>query len=182
MIESVGTKDAVGRPVLFGTTEDFLKKFGLRDLAELPLYSDVLRRVEEIETSYNAVTESLYRDTTNAAEQLDMIEDEIQLLKEVAEYMNEESAKKVEPAAKTEEPAVKQKEEKKTKSESRKNINTKDKQTEAKAIDVHIDNSIREQIAEKVAADVDLSDALQELFNKSEKPEFLDGEEFQVFE
>ncbi|WP_047980006.1 SMC-Scp complex subunit ScpB [Ornithinibacillus contaminans] len=36
LIEEVGRKDGVGRPVLFGTTKDFLTYFGLTSLEELP--------------------------------------------------------------------------------------------------------------------------------------------------
>ena len=36
VIEVVGRKDAVGKPLLFGTTDGFLKRFNLQDLAELP--------------------------------------------------------------------------------------------------------------------------------------------------
>jgi segregation and condensation protein B len=36
-IRMVGRKDAPGRPMLYGTTRDFLKYFGLKDLSELPL-------------------------------------------------------------------------------------------------------------------------------------------------
>jgi segregation and condensation protein B len=32
----VGRKDAPGRPLLFGTTEQFLRSFGLSSLADLP--------------------------------------------------------------------------------------------------------------------------------------------------
>ena len=32
MIEVVGRKDAVGKPLLYGTTEEFLKRFGLTDI------------------------------------------------------------------------------------------------------------------------------------------------------
>jgi segregation and condensation protein B len=35
-IRTVGRKDAPGRPILYGTTRDFLKYFGLKDLSELP--------------------------------------------------------------------------------------------------------------------------------------------------
>lgn len=35
-IRMVGRKDAPGRPILYGTTRDFLKYFGLKDLSELP--------------------------------------------------------------------------------------------------------------------------------------------------
>ncbi|WP_440895773.1 SMC-Scp complex subunit ScpB [Amphibacillus sp. Q70] len=36
LIEEVGRKDAVGRPMMFGTTLDFLTYFGLRSIEELP--------------------------------------------------------------------------------------------------------------------------------------------------
>lgn len=36
LIEEVGRKDTVGRPILFGTTKDFLTFFGLTSLDELP--------------------------------------------------------------------------------------------------------------------------------------------------
>jgi|GEM_PF-935408 len=36
LIEPLGKLEAPGRPMLFGITKDFLKHFGLKDLAELP--------------------------------------------------------------------------------------------------------------------------------------------------
>ena len=36
MIEVVGRKDAVGKPLLFGTTENFLKRFNIENLSDLP--------------------------------------------------------------------------------------------------------------------------------------------------
>jgi segregation and condensation protein B len=36
LIKIVGRKEVVGRPMLYGTTKEFLLHFGLRDLAELP--------------------------------------------------------------------------------------------------------------------------------------------------
>lgn len=36
MIKEVGRKDVLGRPVLFGTTDDFLKHFDISSLSELP--------------------------------------------------------------------------------------------------------------------------------------------------
>ncbi len=49
MIEVVGRKDAVGKPLVFGTTENFLKRFNLRDLADLPDYETLLERIRVIE-------------------------------------------------------------------------------------------------------------------------------------
>ena len=48
LIEVVGRKDAVGRPVLYGTTDEFLKKFQLSDISELPDYQAVLDKLEEL--------------------------------------------------------------------------------------------------------------------------------------
>jgi len=36
LIEEVGRKEALGRPILYGTTDTFLSHFGLRSLEELP--------------------------------------------------------------------------------------------------------------------------------------------------
>ncbi|MGE5581108.1 MAG: SMC-Scp complex subunit ScpB [Bacillota bacterium] len=36
LIEEAGRKDAPGRPILYGTTKQFLKYFGLKNLNELP--------------------------------------------------------------------------------------------------------------------------------------------------
>lgn len=36
LIKEVGRKEAPGRPLLFGTTKEFLQYFGLKDLADLP--------------------------------------------------------------------------------------------------------------------------------------------------
>ncbi|MDC3415420.1 SMC-Scp complex subunit ScpB [Aquibacillus salsiterrae] len=36
LIEEVGRKEGIGRPILFGTTKDFLTYFGLKSIEELP--------------------------------------------------------------------------------------------------------------------------------------------------
>jgi segregation and condensation protein B len=36
LIEEVGRLEQVGRPILYGTTFEFLQQFGLRNLDELP--------------------------------------------------------------------------------------------------------------------------------------------------
>ncbi len=36
LVEEVGRKEAPGRPLLFGTTEQFLRTFGIESLDELP--------------------------------------------------------------------------------------------------------------------------------------------------
>ncbi len=65
MIEIVGRKDAVGKPYMFGTTEEFLKRFNLKDISDLPDYEELLERIEVIksETYDNQLaSDGLYRD------------------------------------------------------------------------------------------------------------------------
>lgn len=45
LIESKGRLDVPGRPMLYGTTSDFLRCFGLKDLGSLPQTSDELMSV-----------------------------------------------------------------------------------------------------------------------------------------
>lgn len=47
LIEEKGRRDGPGRPVIYGTTLDFLKYFGLKDLTELPSLEEFL--IEEVE-------------------------------------------------------------------------------------------------------------------------------------
>ncbi len=46
IIEVVGRKDAIGRPVLFGTTDEFLKRFQISSLEELPDYDSLLAAIK----------------------------------------------------------------------------------------------------------------------------------------
>lgn len=48
VIEPVGRKDAVGKPVLFGTTDKFLKRFQISSLDELPDYEELINKIELI--------------------------------------------------------------------------------------------------------------------------------------
>lgn len=48
IIEPVGRKDAVGRPVLFGTTDKFLKRFQISSLDELPDYEELINKISLI--------------------------------------------------------------------------------------------------------------------------------------
>ena len=48
LIEVVGRKEAVGKPLLFGTTDEFLKRFQLESLDELPDYETLLESIKVI--------------------------------------------------------------------------------------------------------------------------------------
>jgi segregation and condensation protein B len=58
LIEVVGRKDTVGKPVLFGTTENFLKRFELESIDQLPNYNESLDGIRVIHSD----GESLYRE------------------------------------------------------------------------------------------------------------------------
>lgn len=49
LIEEKGRKDGPGRPVLYGTTSDFLRYFGLKDLSQLPPLENFLIESEDLE-------------------------------------------------------------------------------------------------------------------------------------
>ena len=48
LVEVVGRKEALGKPMLFGTTDDFLKRFELTDLKDLPDYDDLIESIATI--------------------------------------------------------------------------------------------------------------------------------------
>ncbi len=54
LVDEVGRLDAPGRPILFGTTEAFLRSFGVKNVDELPVISpdkvEVFRKEAENET------------------------------------------------------------------------------------------------------------------------------------
>ncbi len=52
LITEVGRMDAPGRPLLFGTTEEFLRSFGVKSLEELPELSAV--QIEEFKVQAEA--------------------------------------------------------------------------------------------------------------------------------
>jgi segregation and condensation protein B len=41
LVKIVGRKQVVGRPFLYGTTREFLERFGLNDLSDLPKVEDM---------------------------------------------------------------------------------------------------------------------------------------------
>lgn len=60
LIEVVGRKDVVGKPLLFGTTEEFLKRFDLQSLDDLPNYESLLERIQII--NVGNTTDSMYNE------------------------------------------------------------------------------------------------------------------------
>ena len=72
LIEAVGRKDTVGRPLLYGTTDEFLKKFQIENINDLPDYDEVLEQLRLIsgpsqETLFH--TRTILDDDENVVEQ-----------------------------------------------------------------------------------------------------------------
>lgn len=53
LIEVVGRKDAIGKPLLFGTTDEFLRHFGIDSLNELPDYDELMKDIQQIQLENN---------------------------------------------------------------------------------------------------------------------------------
>ncbi len=49
LVKELGRLDAPGRPLLFGTTEEFLRRFGVKSIAELPMVNPVQREEFKVE-------------------------------------------------------------------------------------------------------------------------------------
>ncbi|MCL2797242.1 MAG: SMC-Scp complex subunit ScpB [Firmicutes bacterium] len=54
LIEAVGRKGCVGKPILFGTTDAFLKRFQISSLNELPDYEDLLESIKVLNLTKSA--------------------------------------------------------------------------------------------------------------------------------
>lgn len=48
MIEAVGRKETIGKPILFATTDEFLKRFSLSQVSDLPDYEVFVQRLKDI--------------------------------------------------------------------------------------------------------------------------------------
>ena len=64
LIEVVGRKDVVGKPLLFGTTDAFLKRFQIESVEQLPDYEQLLASIKVLEEGNKAKPEevSLYNE------------------------------------------------------------------------------------------------------------------------
>ena len=86
MIEVVGRKDAVGKPLLFGTTENFLKRFDIKDLSDLPDYEELLERIKTIrQEEDNNQGDGLFRNV-----------DDLEFNEELPDYLKGEDVQMIE--------------------------------------------------------------------------------------
>lgn len=59
LIQPVGRKETLGRPVLYGTTDNFLKRFQLKSLDALPDYEELLESIKR-SGKYNETGSNIY--------------------------------------------------------------------------------------------------------------------------
>ena len=77
MIVPCGRKDTPGKPVLYATTDNFLKRFKLKSLAELPDYEELMRRIAELNATDTEQSNYLYeKDVYNPDEDPELLASE----------------------------------------------------------------------------------------------------------
>lgn len=57
LVQEVGRREGAGRPVLFGTTDRFLRHFGLNSVSDLPSLEDFISRLEEEDAEQSILAE-----------------------------------------------------------------------------------------------------------------------------
>ena len=53
LVEVVGRKDTIGKPLLFATTDEFLKRFSISNVTDLPDYESLLEKLQQITSDVN---------------------------------------------------------------------------------------------------------------------------------
>ena len=164
LIEEVGRLDAPGRPVLFGTTEEFLTRFGVDSLASLPSLPRDLEKLLEEE-----VTEEL--------------KDSLGLEPEKEEETKEEEAKEPKEE-KAEEPKEEAIEEKPEESKEEKPEETKEEQPEEtkeeQPEEMEAEGNVEEETKPEVEAQKEEREEqyLEDIQEENPEPEvFPDSEE-----
>lgn len=60
LIAPAGRKNAPGRPILYATTDEFLKRFGLESLSDLPEYEKFVNELD-LSKRYNRTADDIYQ-------------------------------------------------------------------------------------------------------------------------
>lgn len=75
MIEPCGRKDSPGKPVLYATTDNFLKRFKLKSLAELPDYDELMKKIAELNASAEASSYLYEKDVYDPEKDPELLEE-----------------------------------------------------------------------------------------------------------
>ena len=81
MIEPCGRKESPGRPVQYATTDNFLKRFKLKSLSDLPDYEELMKRIEEM---------SVVEETSNYLYEKDVYDPDADMENEASEKTDTE--------------------------------------------------------------------------------------------
>ena len=73
VIEVVGRKDTVGKPVLFGTTDEFLKRFQISSLQDLPDYDELMDKIIKLRSPTNDSSYLFEKDEYVEGEEVDLL-------------------------------------------------------------------------------------------------------------
>ena len=104
MIEVVGRKDAVGKPLLFGTTENFLKRFNIVSLSDLPDYEELMERIKTLRSEEEAEkSDTLFRDVQDVefndelpdflkGEEVEKVDGESELEQEIDKLLSDDDS------------------------------------------------------------------------------------------
>ena len=60
MITPCGVRNTAGKPVEYATTDNFLKRFKLKSLSELPDYQELMQKIAEMSASFETESNYLY--------------------------------------------------------------------------------------------------------------------------
>ncbi len=86
LIEVVGRKDSIGKPLLYGTTEEFLKRFQIESIDQLPDYDKL---IESIKVLHIDEEKSLYNE-------FEIPEEEVAATEELPDFLQGEKVDKIE--------------------------------------------------------------------------------------
>ena len=80
MITPCGVRNTAGKPVEYATTDNFLKRFKLKSLSELPDYQELMQKIAEMSASFEPESNYLYEkdvyDPENDPDLVENIQDE----------------------------------------------------------------------------------------------------------
>lgn len=77
LIQVVGRKETIGKPLLLGTTDEFLKRFAISDVTDLPDYESLFAKLQELSAAAVAPVETVEKPMFDKVEEVpDFLEGE----------------------------------------------------------------------------------------------------------
>ena len=90
MITACGRRETPGRPIEYGTTDNFLKRFKLKSLADLPDYDELMERIAALSAEIDPASNYLYeKDVYDPEKDPDLMGDEEDVEEEIDEKEEE---------------------------------------------------------------------------------------------